>query len=406
MPIKPRRVPFGTDTETTDQPHPSIMGLMSAAQPTELDEPEDPMQVLQSGPGGANAEMSLAGMQEKRLDEMKHNLQMSGGGFSSGATPSDVQSLEQDVNENPYGSPQVAQRQFEDIRRQRQAEFAGFKNPQQQGQYAAMLEGQKTQMPLLVEQEKGRQQRQSAQQFGEIARLLNTGQGGAAKQPTPAQGPTQTPGGAPARTYIDPNTGEPLQGAPPDPTTLQFNPQPKYRLGMGASGNPSLTQEPTPRLSLQERQTVEDLQTAYRLMHEVRGIIGENMTPEDTKKIEQPPGFLGQLSDVAQAGGKRALYGMGFQDPTLTGDPKKADLYNKVTQLTELSKVMASKGMLKGMRNYAWIREIQDHLSKGVYPTPTQIQRLDDIMGEYPKMIEDIYNTASNQPLMFPQPQQ
>lgn len=65
--------------------------------------PTNAISTLLSGSGRhANDPIQLAGLQESRLDEMRHNLGNRGDGFGTGANDADLASLTQHVTENPY----------------------------------------------------------------------------------------------------------------------------------------------------------------------------------------------------------------------------------------------------------------------------------------------------------------
>lgn len=308
-----------------------------------------------------------------------------------------------------------------DIAAQRKAQMAasleGFTSPQEAAGVGRQMELTKIFAPVTAEQEKGRQQRLTVGAFSNAVQRLN-GQandepGGGAPAPTPGAPATPPHSG---KVYLD-EQGNPLQSGQgggqvaggQDDTKVDFSPRPRFRMGMGPNG-PTVSQDAYPRLTQGERTMVDNMRTAYRQLGEVRDIIKTNQGPNSPLAVDQPMrgglgGFWDQIKSVGGAAGKRELYGLGFPDPTLTGDPKKADLYNKVTQLADLSKVMASQGMLHGMRNYMWVQDIQAHLAKGQQPTATQLERIQTIMQEYPKMIQDIYSTASGNAFQLP-PQQ
>lgn len=79
----------------------------------------------ESNPGADS--INLDYMRRKRLEEEKRNLALSGGGFSTGATPSDVAGLESDIN-SASDTGLEAQKAVSDVEQQRAAE-AAFNSP-------------------------------------------------------------------------------------------------------------------------------------------------------------------------------------------------------------------------------------------------------------------------------------
>jgi hypothetical protein len=138
--------------KTTSSPGPvPPMGVLSSMPRGALDAPDDALAALRGM--GANQGLQLAGLQEGRASEMKRNLDLQQrfpDQIWTGATPSDVSSLERDIKQNPYSSQNAAARQFEDIARQREAQAGGFKSPQEAAAAQRQMEMYKLQGPERV----------------------------------------------------------------------------------------------------------------------------------------------------------------------------------------------------------------------------------------------------------------
>ncbi len=315
-----------------------------------------------------------------------------------------------DINEDPWSGLEAQKRSLATDEANRAAEAAGFgANAQRQLDGYTPVQRQamtgraeatyKIDEPIRLEQQKAKDAAANLTHMAEVTRMLN-GQGSAA--------PTHTSQPPPSgKVYLDETTGEPIpsqapsaSSSPSSSPSSDFTPKPSYKLGMGASG-PTITERPQRNLLAADNASVNSMRQAHRMSQELMGLLPQEVGPEPT----QMPGFFGQLWDVGIAKGKRELYSQGFQDPTLSGDKGKAELYNKITQLAELSKVIATRGLQGGSRNMEWIRQIQDHVAQGRMPTATMRQRLQTMIEEYPKMIQDIYATRANEPLSTGQEQ-
>lgn len=378
-------------------------------------------QLSATNPSSAENVSQLESLRTDRLDEMKRNLDLATKyphQIISGATPTDVNRLTTDLHADPYTGDAAHAQTADTQNRVRGANLEGFSTPQEQAGYGRQAELTKMMMPILTAQAQTQGHLQMAQKFADLQRTLNPPRGGApvapggttgqpvGSQPTgPAPPQVASPSGPTAKRYLD-EQGNPIGGQVGAPTAPgahpamsgSYRPAPEFKMGLSASGAPSLSQLPERQLNAQEQGTVDSLRTAHRIMGEVHGLLtqqGVAPTPPDS----QMPGFLGQLGSVMKSGATRSLYGLGFPDPTLSGDPQKAELYDKITQLTDLSKVLATRGLLGGMRNYQWIKQIQDHVAQGGQPTTTQLQRIETLLSEYPQMIQDIYDSRAGHTL-------
>lgn len=274
----------------------------------------------------------------------------------------------------------------------------GMTPAQRMSAAAREAEAYKVNAPQRLEHQKGEEQRATFTTAGEVTKRLNDrAQGGGAPPAPGAPGPAPKPG----KVYLDEATGEPMKAGAPSPSSssnpeeiFDTNPRTTYKTTFGPNG-PTITERPQRNLLAAESTAVESMKQARRMSLELLNLLPPDTEPESNAM----PGFLNQLKDVAEARGKRKLYSEGFSDPTLTGDKKKAELYNKTVQLAELSKVIATRGLQGGSRNMAWIQQIQDHVAQGRMPTATMRQRLHTMIEEYGKMMKDIYSTRANEPI-------
>lgn len=287
---------------------------------------------------------------------------------------------------------------------------------------------------LATEVEKGNQARKTLQTGAEVTRTLNAPPGSTPPAtPTPAATPPTAPlsprdwvqADVARRMGPDPNAtpptaapsskvylneqGEPMGGMPPQASAGSpemggsYRPAKEFKFGMSAAGAPMISQNPERNITAQEQVTADTLRSSARLAAEIRDLLRQQnggQSPAD----EPLQGFLGQLGQVAKSGSQHAMYAAGFPDPTLSGDKTKAELYNRISQLVDMSSVIATKGMMGGMRNYKWIQEIQNTVGRGGQPTATQMQRLDQMLAEYPQMVKDIYASRAGQAMPEPPP--
>lgn len=114
--------------------------------------------------------------QERQLEDMKRrrSLEQEVPGFTSGATPFDIQSAEENLAESPNFGLEP-QRQLATFgRAQQAAQLAGYPTPQKQAEAQAAAEREKTTMPLQVAktQQQGAMDIEREQQRGAMQRAM------------------------------------------------------------------------------------------------------------------------------------------------------------------------------------------------------------------------------------------
>ncbi len=286
---------------------------------------------------------------------------------------------------------------------QHAAELAGYGSPQEQAAAARQVEQQKINAPIALEKAKSEAALTQAQQnFRSLQELM-----GGNKPPV---SPVGTGVVAPnmGTNVPDMGTGS-TAGLPVNPVTQHAAqiehhvvPEHKFKMGVNASGAPSLTQEPTPKLSAAGVQSISSLAQAYDIASRARQLMVEmgadkraNEARESAANAEkggalsQAGNIMGQLVDIGKAKVKRGFYGMGG----IQADPRMDKLISQMEQ----AKVLASRGMLGGMRNWQWIQQIQDHLAQGQLPDAANLARIDNFLETAPSLVDDIYRIELNQ---------
>lgn len=336
---------------------------------------------LDSSSGPNNPSLQLAAHQSNRRDELRRKLS-----HSAGRSLDEIKDLakmlefqEEDIEESPLTKQR---HEIEDIeKRGKEAQLQGFGRDYGDGGYGGAIEeqgraaqaaerykidapvraaGAKAAGDLAIEQAKAKATQDA----------YNRATGSGSPQPGQRQRPPKV------TTNIGPN-GVSTNIGPPD----ELN---------------AIAERNVVDLSNATRQTqkVRELIHQYREAQHAADAPGDIYSDDSAASHGSGVGsFFSQLGDVTKSMGKRKLYEAGFPDPTLSGDSKQADLYNQITQLTELSKVQATAGMASASRNMLWLKQLQEHVSRGNMPTATQLSRLDKMLEEYPQMIDQIYAT-------------
>lgn len=119
-----------------------LQGLQGAAIQQDQYAPMSPM--------GANDPITLQGLQESRLREMTRNLELQKNNplFRTGATPSDVGFLAQDIEESPFTGVGERERVGALQGLQEQARLGGFESPQAASLYGRQQAERKMTLPL------------------------------------------------------------------------------------------------------------------------------------------------------------------------------------------------------------------------------------------------------------------
>ena len=131
--------------------------------------PTESLLALLSGPSRANDSLEVAASRKKALDEMKRSLGLQAADprhTFSGALPSDVTSLEEDIAQDPYTGV-AAQQDVANIRK-KQAEQAMYNSPEATG-IRQQQEAQKLRESLAVPEQQGQNALALQQATGQTA---------------------------------------------------------------------------------------------------------------------------------------------------------------------------------------------------------------------------------------------
>lgn len=253
-------------------------------------DPSDAVEALQHlgevDPLSAQNQGALTHQRMQRLAEMKRNLELSlryPHQIVSGATPSDIEGVEEDLHRNPLTGDAAKANTAGLYQKAQEANLAGFESPQEESRAGQATALAKVFMPLQVERAKVEGQlqldRQRTQQLlGLFGRPGQTGSiGGPQTPPGSNAGPQIPPGTAPAAPgaanaaptgpKASPSWWSLLsgQGAPPYTSAKDWaearSERGKYDLGF-----------PTPYAPLAQETSFGNLQQVQAMFPGIRGV--------------------------------------------------------------------------------------------------------------------------------------
>lgn len=138
-------------------------------------------------------------------------------------------------------------------------------------------------------------------------------------------------------------------------------------------------------LSAEGTKSMEALTQSVNLGTRLKALLEKKMSENPgalTPETARERGVIGQLPDIATAKVKRWLYSHGAVQPP--------EGYDEATQLADWMKVLATRGLMGGVRNMEWINQIQDHLASGRLPDAANMQRLNVFLDTAPGLARDI----------------